>query len=78
MINLLVKETFVERWKELDDIEYFDSLRGIDDEYDISKNNRWIYACDDVVDRYFLSKMRIVMQRMQTEFTETRKRSILL
>lgn len=33
MINLLVKVTFVERWKELDDIEYFDSLRGIDDEY---------------------------------------------
>lgn len=30
----------------------------IDDEY--KRNNRWICACDDVVDGYFLSKMRIV------------------
>lgn len=30
----------------------------IDDEY--KRNNRWICACDDVMDGYFLSKMRIV------------------
>lgn len=31
---------------------------SLKDEY--KRNNRWICACDDVMDGYFLSKMRIV------------------